>query len=124
MIAAPSTMLNVKALTPSMMNPSRRIARTSAPRNAPITVPDPPVSSVPPMTAAATASNTFWPDTAAPGSNDPIRIPSIIPAKPASIEATTKFRMRMLLVGTPPRGRRSGCRRSRPCRRPTGSGSG
>ena len=42
-------------LMPSRLKPSCRMARTSMPTNAPITVPDPPASAVPPMTAAATA---------------------------------------------------------------------
>src|ERR1700757_1376160 len=40
-----------------MFSPSWRIPRKTAPMNAPITVPDPPWSSVPPMTAAEMAWN-------------------------------------------------------------------
>ena len=55
MIAAPSTRSNVKALIPWSVKPRLRMARTRTPSAAPITVPEPPNSEVPPITAAATA---------------------------------------------------------------------
>ena len=57
MIATPRIMLNVYALMPLMFRPSRSTPRTRAPRNAPTTVPEPPASAVPPMTAAAMQRN-------------------------------------------------------------------
>ena len=50
-------MSKVKALTPESEKPSLRMPSTNAPSSAPITVPDPPVSSVPPITAEAMAAN-------------------------------------------------------------------
>ena len=49
-------MLDCVAWAPRSTNPLLRQAITKAPINAPITVPEPPVSAVPPITAAAMAS--------------------------------------------------------------------
>ncbi len=43
------------ALIPMSGNPSMRMPSTTAPRNAPMIVPEPPSIAVPPMTAAVTA---------------------------------------------------------------------
>ena len=51
---------NVNALTPWSVKPSRRMPSTHAPMNAPMTVPLPPASSVPPMTAAEIAANMMF----------------------------------------------------------------
>src|ERR671918_282761 len=50
-IARPRMRSNVKALTPWSVKPSRRMPSTQAPMKAPSTVPLPPASSVPPITA-------------------------------------------------------------------------
>ena len=82
---------NVKALMPWSVKPSRRMPSTHAPMNAPITVPLPPASSVPPMTAAEIAWNMI-PAPPASGSVVVIRTASMIPAKPASVLASMKLR--------------------------------
>ena len=53
--AAPKMMGSGLALTPRMVKPSVSMPMTTAPRNAPMTVPVPPSIAVPPMTAAVTA---------------------------------------------------------------------
>ena len=54
-IAAPKMIGNGFELTPMMSKPSVRIASTTAPRNAPKIVPEPPSIAVPPITAPITA---------------------------------------------------------------------
>ena len=55
MIAIPRTRSNVYALIPWSVKPRFSTASTSTPSAAPMIVPEPPKSDVPPITAAATA---------------------------------------------------------------------
>ena len=69
--------------------------------NAPITVPDPPCSSVPPITAAEIAWNRI---TLAPDGSGVVvaaRTASRIPTNPASAAHSTKLRVSTTLVRTP-----------------------
>ena len=79
-IAPPKIMLKVYALTPESVKPSFKMPSTAAPRNAPMIVPEPPVSSVPPMTEDAMAMNMISVPPAS-GSIEPMRNVSRIPAK-------------------------------------------
>ncbi len=117
-MAMPRIMLNVKALMPLIVRPSRSMPRTRAPRKAPITVPEPPASAVPPMTAAATPRN-IRSEPPASGSIESTRIASLMPAKPAKTAASMKLPTLIRLVCTPASRRRSGCRRWRRCARPS-----
>ena len=80
----------LNALTPRIVKPMFRMASTQTPRKPPMIVPDPPISDVPPMTAAATARNMMsvppW-----SGRIDVIRVESRIPAKPPSTLQSTKL---------------------------------
>ncbi len=89
-MAAPRIMSNVYALTPSSVKPSFSMPRTIAPNSAPMTVPSPPVSSVPPITAEAMAENMISvpPES---GSIEPMRKASRMPAKPPSTLQSTKL---------------------------------
>src|ERR1035437_2249012 len=76
-----------------MLKPSCSTASNRAPRAAPTTVPEPPSSAVPPMTAAATAVNIRLLPPAL-GSNDfAILVPSRIPANPERTAVSTKARI-------------------------------
>ena len=55
MITTPTQMKNSLVLTPISVRPSSRMPIRIAPMKAPITVPRPPVSAVPPITQAPTA---------------------------------------------------------------------
>src|SRR5439155_1395992 len=89
-IASPMIRSKSKALTPMMFRPVRRMMITPTPMNPPTTVPTPPKSEVPPMTAPATARNIR---SGPPWSGTIVvtRVESTIPAKPASTFASTKL---------------------------------
>src|SRR3954470_7500542 len=67
--------------------------RKSAPNSAPIAVPSPPASSVPPITAADTARNIVSDAPAVSGVTDPARLASRMPTNPASRLHSTKLRI-------------------------------
>ena len=71
----------VKALTPSRVKPSLRIAEGQHSQKSPDHGAEPPASAVPPMTAPATAENMMIVPPAR-GSMELIRNASRIPAKP------------------------------------------
>src|SRR5690349_19291121 len=67
--------------------------RNSAPNSAPIAVPSPPASSVPPMTAADTARNIVSAAPAVSGVTEVERIASSTPTNPARVLQRMKLRM-------------------------------
>ena len=67
--------------------------RNSAPNSAPIAVPSPPASSVPPITAADTARNIVSDAPAVSGVTEPARVASRMPTKPAKTLQRMKLRM-------------------------------
>src|SRR3712207_8691391 len=73
---------------------------TRAPRNAPVTVPTPPSSAVPPMTAAAMHSSTMSGPPAS-GSMELMRNDSMIPTNPPSTPARMKLPILMRAMLTP-----------------------
>src|SRR3954470_17611447 len=75
--------------------------RNSAPNSAPIAVPSPPASSVPPMTAADTARNIVSDAPAVSGWTELARLASRIPTKPARKLHTTKLRITTTRTFTP-----------------------
>ncbi len=92
------------------VKPFWMIASRIAPNSAPTTVPEPPSSAVPPMTAAATAMNIIW-EPPLVGSKEPTRTWSTIPASPAkrlvSTNVATFTRLTLMpdsaaLSGLPP----------------------
>ena len=76
-----------------MIRPSCSTPRNSAPISAPTTVPEPPRSSVPPITAAAIAWKriSFEPDGS--GVAVTVRTASRIPTSPASVAHRMKLRI-------------------------------
>src|SRR5712691_176971 len=99
-IARPVIRTKVKALTPMMLRPVRRMMSTATPMKPPTTVPTPPNSEVPPITAPATARNIRsgppW-----SGTIVVMRVESTMPAKPASTFASTKFPILIARTLTP-----------------------
>src|SRR3954468_657982 len=75
--------------------------RNSAPNSAPIAVPSPPASSVPPITAADTARNIVSEAPAVSGVTELERIASRTPTKPAKKLHTTKLRITTARTFTP-----------------------
>src|SRR5215211_6836841 len=99
-IAAPRKKLDCVAWAPRSTSPLLRQAITKAPIKAPITVPDPPVSAVPPITAAAMAYSV---STAPPlkGSAEPEIVEVIKPANAANPLKIMKVVIFMRSVRTP-----------------------
>ena len=75
--------------------------RNSAPNSAPIAVPSPPASSVPPITAADTARNIVSDAPAVSGVTELERIASRMPTKPAKKLQSTKLRITTMRTFTP-----------------------
>ncbi len=75
--------------------------RNSAPISAPTTVPDPPASSVPPITAAEIASNRISFAPATSGWTEDARTASRIPTKPPAVLQRMKLRIITRRTRTP-----------------------
>ena len=82
---------NGLALMPMRLNPFCSSASTNMPSSAPITVPEPPASAVPPMTAAAMAVNVIRVPPPMLGSIELIRNASRMPANAPSTLAIMKL---------------------------------
>src|SRR6266508_2132451 len=85
----------METLIPMRFMPFCSSASTSAPRNAPATVPDPPASAVPPITAADTARNMIPKPPPMLGSMVLMRKASRIPTKPPRVLTIMKLTILM-----------------------------